>query len=223
MRKNKKNTKISFLIRTRNEERWIGHAIQSILDRVFRPEILIVDNKSTDDTLRIVKYFQHDPLLNELSHPSSKNYTDLRILNIKNYTPGAAINYGVKKASNEIIIIMSAHCALKKINLKEHIKDLNNNVCIFGNQIPIWEGKKLTKRYIWSHFTNTRVQNMFSKLENRYFIHNGIAIYKKKILKKYPFDKYLLGKGRIDHRAPSSQPTVRLFIIGLQILEWLVH
>jgi len=194
MRKNKKNTKISFLIRTRNEERWIGHAIQSVLDRVYRPEILIVDNNSTDNTLRIVKYFQHDPLLNELDHPSGKNYTDIRILNIKNYTPGAAINYGVNKASNEIIVIMSAHCILKKINLKKHIKDLNNNVCIFGNQIPIWMGKKLTKRYIWSHFTNTGVQNMFSKLENRYFIHNGLAIYKKKILKKYPFDKYLLGK-----------------------------
>ena len=86
MKKNKKNTEISFLIRTRNEERWVGHAIQSILDRVYRPEILIVDNKSTDDTLRIVKYFQHDPLLNELDHPSSKNYTNIRILNIKNYT-----------------------------------------------------------------------------------------------------------------------------------------
>ena len=35
---------------------------------------------------------------------------------------------------------------------------------------------------------------MFSKLENRYFIHNAIAVYKKKTLKKYPFDEYLLGK-----------------------------
>ena len=35
---------------------------------------------------------------------------------------------------------------------------------------------------------------MFSKLENRFFIHNAIAIYKKKILKKYPFDEHLTGK-----------------------------
>ena len=34
---------------------------------------------------------------------------------------------------------------------------------------------------------------MFSKLENRYFIHNALAIYNKKFL-KYPFDEKLLGK-----------------------------
>ena len=62
---NKKKTKITFIIRTKNEERWIGHAIQSVLDRVYRTEILIVDNNSTDKTLKIVKYFMHDPKLNE--------------------------------------------------------------------------------------------------------------------------------------------------------------
>ena len=35
---------------------------------------------------------------------------------------------------------------------------------------------------------------MFSKLENRYFLHNALAAYKKKILKKYPFDENLTGK-----------------------------
>ena len=35
-------------------------------------------------------------------------------------------------------------------------------------------GKKLTKRCIWSHFINKKVENMFSKLENRYFIHNAL-------------------------------------------------
>ena len=40
-----------------------------------------------------------------------KKYTDLKILNIKNYTPGAALNLGIKHASNNIIVIMSAHCA----------------------------------------------------------------------------------------------------------------
>jgi rhamnosyltransferase len=191
----KKKTEITFIIRTRNEERWIGHAIQSVLDRVYRPEILIVDNNSTDNTLHIVNYFKQDPLLiDELEHPSKKNYTDIKILKIKNYTPGAALNYGVKNASNDTIVIMSAHCILKKIDLKKHIDELKKYVCIFGNQIPIWEVKKLTKSYIWSHFTNRRTENMFSKLENRYFIHNAIAIYKKKILTKFPFDKNLQGK-----------------------------
>lgn len=192
---NKKKSKITFIIRTKNEERWVGHAIQSILDRVYRPEILIIDNNSTDKTLKIVKYFMHDPeLKDEFDHPSGKNYTNLRIFNIKNYTPGAALNLGVKNASNNIIVIMSAHCVLKKFNLEKISKDLKKYVCIFGNQTPIWEGKKLTKRYIWSHFVNKKVENMYSKLENRYFIHNALAVYDKKILKNFPFDEKLLGK-----------------------------
>jgi len=35
---------------------------------------------------------------------------------------------------------------------------------------------------------------MFSKLENRYFIHNGISIYDRKFLIKNPFDENLAGK-----------------------------
>ena len=186
-----KNTKVTFIIRTKNEERWIGYAIQSIIDKVYKPEIIIVDNGSTDNTLLIAKYFIQDPLLN---YPPSKNYTKLKILNFKNYTPGSALNFGVKRASNENVVIMSAHCTLEKINLDQHIKDLKKNVCVYGNQIPIWKGKRITKRYIWSHFVNKKVKNMYSKMENRYFIHNAIAIYKKKILKKYPFDEYLTGK-----------------------------
>lgn len=189
--RDKKNAKVTFIIRTRNEEKWIGYALQSILDRVYKPEILIIDNNSTDKTIDIVKYFSYDPLSNNLQ---SKNYTKIRIFNINNYTPGAAINFGVKRALSDIIVVMSAHCTLEKIDLTSHIRNLNKNVCVFGNQIPIWHGKRITKRYIWSHFTNKKVQNMFSKLENRYFIHNGIAVYKKKTLKKYPFNSQLLGK-----------------------------
>ena len=90
-------------------------------------------------------------------------------------------------------MILSAHCVLK--NFKETLitKNLKKNVCVFGNQIPIWNGK-ISKRYIWSHFGNKQEQNLFSKLENRYFLHNALAIYKKEILKKFPFDENLTGK-----------------------------
>ena len=35
---------ISVIIRNRNEERYIGYAIQSVLDTFDKPEIIIVDN-----------------------------------------------------------------------------------------------------------------------------------------------------------------------------------
>ena len=34
------NNKISIIIRTKNEERWIGHSIQSVIDFFSNPEII---------------------------------------------------------------------------------------------------------------------------------------------------------------------------------------
>ena len=187
----KKEKNISVVIRTKNEERWIGHAIQSVLDLIEKPEIVIIDDSSKDETLNIIRHFIQDPLL---QNKKNKNYTTIKIYKLNDYTPGKALNYGVSKAKNSTVLIISAHCVLKKINIKKHLHDLKKHVCIFGNQIPIWNGKKITKRYIWSHFKNRQEQNMFSKLENRYFIHNGISIYDRKFLIKNPFDENLAGK-----------------------------
>tara|TARA_X000000368_G_C22842292_1_gene628243 strand:- start:107 stop:790 length:684 start_codon:yes stop_codon:yes gene_type:complete len=186
----KKLSDFSVVIRTRNEERWVGYAIQSTLDFLNKPEIIIVDNQSTDKTIEIVKFFSENPNLNN----ETNNYSKIKILNIKNYSPGRALNMGVKHSSKKHIMILSAHCILKKFNEKSIIKNLDKNVCVFGNQIPIWNGKKITKRYIWSHFSNKSTTNMYSDLEKRYFLHNALAIYRKSILKKFPFDENLTSK-----------------------------
>ena len=49
---------ISILIRNRNEERYIGFAIQSCLDFFDKPEIIIIDNNSTDGTREILQKFK---------------------------------------------------------------------------------------------------------------------------------------------------------------------
>ncbi|MDC3053339.1 glycosyltransferase [Candidatus Pelagibacter sp.] len=185
------NNKISIIIRTRNEERFIGHAIQSILDKIHKPEIIILDNDSNDQTLQIVRLFTQDK---KLKNNTNINYTDIKVIGIKDYTPGKSLNLGVKMAKNKDVMIMSAHCELKKIDLNKHLNDLKKYICIFGNQIPSYMGKKITKRYIWQNFKEVRVENMYSKSEKRFFLHNAIAIYKKNILKKIPFNENLQGK-----------------------------
>jgi rhamnosyltransferase len=186
----KKLSNFSVIIRTKNEEQWIGHAIQSVLDHLYKPEIIIVDNNSTDKTIEIVNQFAEDPLLNG----DSKKYTTVKVFNIKQYSPGKSLNFGVKKCSKKNILIISAHCILKQFSEEQILNALKKNVCVFGNQIPIYRGKKITKRYIWSHFIDKKCINMFSKLENRYFLHNALAVYRKEILIKYPFDPNLTGK-----------------------------
>ena len=113
---------------------------------------------------------------------------------INDYSPGKALNLGVSKSKKDNILIISAHCVLKKFPENQISQNLKKYVCIFGKQVPIYRGKKISKRYIWSHFSENSKVNLYSNLEKRYFLHNALAIYKKKILKKYPFDENLSGK-----------------------------
>ena len=49
---------ISVIIRCRNEEQWIGHSIQSVIDHFDKPEIIVVNNNSTDESMNIVHMFK---------------------------------------------------------------------------------------------------------------------------------------------------------------------
>ncbi len=188
--------KISVIIRSKNEERWIGHAIQSVIDNFYKPEIIIVDNYSSDATLEIVKTFNQANFLENKENKNEQHngYTKIKIKNIKDYSPGRALNMGVKESSNDIILILSAHCVINKINFNDIKKNLNKFSSIFGNQIPVWNGKKIVKRYVWSNFINKKVVNMYSSQESRYFFHNAAAFYKKNFLKKNLFNEDLTSK-----------------------------
>jgi glycosyltransferase involved in cell wall biosynthesis len=175
------NPTISVIIRNRNEEQHIGFAIQSVLDNFKNPEIIVVDNNSTDNSLEVVNLF--------------KPQNDITIVNIDNYSPGASLNLGVKNCTSKYVLILSAHAQITTVNMEM----LNNwftddYVAVFGNQTPVYKGKKITKRYIWSHFTNSTEENLYSKIEDRQFLHNAFCFYTRKVLEKYPFDETLPGK-----------------------------
>jgi len=183
------NKKVSVIIRSKNEERWIGHSIQSVIDSFKNVEIIVIDNGSTDDSMFIVRNFVEDPNLKN----KNGSYADIQIYNLQDYTPGKSLNFGVSKCSNEVIMILSAHCVIQKFNI-ELLEKLNKYSCLFGKQIPIWNGKKISKRYIWSHFIDEEKINMYSELENRYFFHNAASLFKKKLLVDMPFNENLTGK-----------------------------
>ena len=172
---------ISIIIRNRNEDSYIGFAIQSVIDHIKNPEIIVVDNQSTDESMKVVSLFDKHNI---------KKY------NINgNYTPGKALNLGAKKASNNTILVLSAHSQITAINIEMLSQWFKNNyVAVFGNQTPIYKGKKITKRYIWSHFTNNTEDNLYSKIEDRYFLHNAFCFYQRDFLLNNPFDEKLSGK-----------------------------
>ena len=46
---------ISIIIRNKNEAQFIGFTLQSCLDFFGKPEIIVLDNKSTDDSMDVVQ------------------------------------------------------------------------------------------------------------------------------------------------------------------------
>ena len=172
---------ISIIVRNRNESEYIGFALQSICDHIPNAEVIIVDNNSTDDSLDIVRMFN--------------TRLNISVVNIDNYTPGRSLNKAVKLCKNETILILSAHSQITKMDLGYVQNKLKYYSAVFGNQTPIYRGKKITKRYIWSHFgTDEEVENMYSEIEDRPFLHNAFCFYNKSDLIQTPFDDELSTK-----------------------------
>ena len=172
---------ISVIIRNRNEGEYIGFALQSVCDHIPGAEVVIIDNNSTDDSLNVVTLFN--------------TRLNILVVNIENYTPGRSLNKAIGLCTNDIILVLSAHSQITKMKLEYIQQQLKTHSAVFGNQVPIYRGKKISKRYIWSHFTtNGEVVNMHSEIEDRPFLHNAFCFYNKSDLIETPFDETLSGK-----------------------------
>ena len=95
---------------------------------------------------------------------------------------------------NNYILILSAHTEIVECHWGKIKRYLEDHCVVGGRQIPIWNGKKISRRYMWSNFVDEDAVNYFSKSEYRYFLHNAFTFYKKETLIKYPFDEDLSGK-----------------------------
>ena len=161
----------SIVIRTRNEEKWISHCLQSVFGQEYKPgfEVIIVDNKSTDYTAEIVKRF---PIK--------------MVLEIDEYLPGKALNFGIKKAKGEFIVCLSSHCVPKNASwLKSLLINFSSEKVagVYGRQIPV----------AFSHPADVRDMYITFGLDRRIqkkdtFFHNANSAIRNSILHQHPFD-----------------------------------
>ena len=171
---------LSIIIRNKNEAKHIKLALESVLKFFPNAEVIIMDNNSDDNSMEIINSFS--------------NKIQLRSFDINDYTPGKSINFAVSKINREYILILSAHCELLHIDYKVIIEELESHFALFGEQIPYKNYNKINATNIWTHFSDRREINMYSKIENRYFLHNAFCFYKTATLKYLPFDEILKGK-----------------------------
>jgi rhamnosyltransferase len=159
---------VSIIIRTKNEERWISSCLKSVFKQEHRNiEVIIVDNESTDRTVVKAQEFP------------------VKIVTIKDFFPGKAINDGIRVSSGEYIVCLSGHC----IPVNNHwlgnlIKDLDkpNVVGVYGRQEPLSFTSDLDKRDLLTVFgKDKKVQIKDS------FFHNANSAFTRDIWNKYPF------------------------------------
>lgn len=164
--------KVSIIIRTKNEEAWISKCLSMVFKQRYKNfEVIIVDNQSSDHTIKIANRFKIK-----------------KIINIKQFKPGKAINLGIKKSNGFYIVCLSAHCIPKDIywleNLVKNFKNYKNLAGVYGRQLPLSFTQPIDKRDLLIVFgQDKRIQ------KKDYFFHNANSIIPKKILDKYPFDQ----------------------------------
>jgi glycosyltransferase involved in cell wall biosynthesis len=165
---------ISVIIRTKNEEFWIKHCLKAVFSQKLSNhelEVIIVDNESSDNTLKIASQF-----------PIAK------IVHIKEYFPGYCINEGIKASKGEFVAILSSHCVPKNDDWLEYlVKDMESNEKIagtYGKQLPVSFSSPQSYRDLYVTFGNEkRIQKQDS------FFHNANSIIRKKIWQIHNFDE----------------------------------
>jgi glycosyltransferase involved in cell wall biosynthesis len=110
--------KVSVIIPTYNEERYVGQCIQSVRKQIYPSdlvEIIVVDNGSTDDTLAICE-----------------GAADL-VLNQPGIRVGAMRNRGAHAASGEVLAFLDADCVAHPEWLSNATCLLWERPCVTGN------------------------------------------------------------------------------------------
>ena len=165
----KREPLVSIIIRTKNEEVWIESCLRAIQNQIYKNiEIILVDNFSKDNTVDIAKKFK------------------VKVVRIKNYKPGKALNIGIKKSNGYYIVCLSPHCIPKNNNwLNKLIQNLNlkNIGAVYGRQLPMSYSSALDKRDLLTVFGQDRRVQI-----KDIFFHNANSAFKKSIWEKYNFN-----------------------------------
>ena len=172
-----KNPTTSWIIRTFNEEKWIGRVLSALfLQSRLDFEIIIVDSGSTDNTLKIIK-----------------NFPIRKVIKIKKeeYNPSYALNLGIKESWGKYIGILSGHSLpVSRTWYEEAMKNFNhkNVAAVTGHYTSLPDADLREK--LGDLFFNLK------RLKKEHFCRwmtNTNAIIRKSLWEVYPFDEKLEG------------------------------
>jgi glycosyltransferase involved in cell wall biosynthesis len=167
---------ISIVIRTKNEERWIGQCLRALSRQNGpAPDIILVDNMSTDKTLEIAKPY------------------NCRIVEIGDgeFTFGRSLNRGIAAAQGSLVALLSGHCVPLTDQWLQSLSSAFSDpkvAATYGRQEPLPDSSPYDKRDLWTTFgIERRVQ------AKDFFFHNANSMIRKSLWDQTPFDEAISG------------------------------
>jgi len=157
--------KISVVVCAKNEEGYIENCLECLKKQTLKPEIIVVDGHSKDNTFNI-----------------SKRYADKVVKDNKKGIADAR-NIGWKVAKGDVIAYCDADTLPPKDWVENISKLMGDKICISGPLIP-YDGDTLMEIFfkIWTEL----VTWSFGLLITTY-IWGPNMVFKRKILKNYQF------------------------------------
>ena len=161
---------VSIVIRGKNEEDWLGLCLRSIHEQTYTNyEIIYVDNESSDASVEIARFYAVD-----------------KLVSIKDYLPGKAINLGIEEGKGELVVILSAHCIPTSTNWLSQLVSAIRPTQIagaYGRQLPLSSTSPDDARDLLITFG---YEDKVQKKDP--FFHNANSIIKRSAWEKVRFD-----------------------------------
>ena len=174
---------LSVVLSTYNDERFIGKAIESILNQTYPFfEFIIVNDGSTDSTLEIIKSF-----------------TDERIVLIDKPNSGLpdSLNQGIAKAKYNWIARMDGDDIALPDRFEKQVPFLSDEIAVLGAQVDYMDVNEIALGQSNLPLSNIGI-NILMSLFSSAIVHPTSIINKKAFVKAGGYDLFLFGSEDYD-------------------------
>jgi glycosyltransferase involved in cell wall biosynthesis len=173
-----KAPKVSVVIPVYNTEKYIGEAIEGILNQTFKDfELIVVNDCSTDRTLEILKEYQ-------------KKDNRIKILsNEKNLKVSATANRGIKEAKGEYIVKQDADDWSYPDRIAKQVEymDTHQEVVLSSGNMEMCDENMTVKNR--THFPTSHKEIMKVLLQFNPMVHSAMIYRRKTFLEVGGYDK----------------------------------
>lgn len=175
---------ISVVIRTYNESKFLGEALEAVKSQVLQglsAEVVVVDSGSTDGTLDIAERY------------------GCRIVHIlkKDFTFGRSLNVGCEAARGKYLVFISGHCVPYTNDwLYNLVKPLEDGIChsTYGRQI----GREGYTKFSENLLLEKYFPKHSSLPQEGFFCNNANGAILKSVWQDIPYDEDLTGLEDMD-------------------------